>query len=105
MRVLKRYPLRPVSISDNGLGVPRVSSAVQVVEHVTLPAPGKPPAPVIEINSKVALGGLGLWYEDHGQTVITHGDNLEFVCGESSRAIPTPGLGDGALGSHGVAHG
>lgn len=105
MRVLKRYPLRPVAISDGALGGPRVSSAVQVVEHVTLPAPGKPPAPVVEINSKVALGGLGLWYEDHGQTVITHGDNLEFVCGESSRAIPVPGLGDGALGSHGVAHG
>lgn len=99
IRVMKRYPLRPSSIVDGGVGEPRVSDAVQTIEHAGLPGPGKPPAPEIAINSKIALGGLGLWYEGHGQTVITHGDNMEFVCGESSRAIPISGIDESVIGA------
>ena len=76
-----------------------MSDAVQTIEHAGLPGPGKPPAPEIAINSKIALGGLGLWYEGHGQTVITHGDNMEFVCGESSRAIPISGIDESVIGA------
>ena len=52
-------------------------------------------APDVRINNVIALGGLGEWFGAYGETVITHGDNLEFVCGESSRAIPIPGINEG----------
>lgn len=95
MRVTKRYPIRPTSIDGGSVGGHRVSDAVQIVQHATLPPPGKPMAPDVRINNVIALGGLGEWFGAYGETVITHGDNLEFVCGESSRAIPIPGINEG----------
>lgn len=98
MRVTKRFPLRPSSIAPGAVGAHRVSDASQRVQHVTLPPPGRPPAPAIEINTKIALGGLGQWYGDYGAAVITHADNLEFVCGHAARAIPIAGWGSQAFG-------
>jgi len=99
MRVTKRYPIRPTAIAQGALGAPRVSDAVQRVQHVTLPPPGKPTAPSIRINNGIALGGLGEWFGGYGDAVITHGDNLEFVCGHAARAIPVVGLDYSGFGT------